>query len=382
MMPSVPGSIAVVSRDFKMPKVWRSNIAADIKIPFQDLVFTGEFIYTKDLDAIVQYNINQKPFNSALVGPDTRPVYNPSSNTDKRYVSGVSTAMVLDNASKGYSYSLTAMITKPYSNGLSGSFAYTYSMAKDLSANPGSAASSAWGSNPALYGQNDPGLSYSRFSVPHRVVGNISYRVEYFKHFATTFSLIYEGSSMGRLSYIYANDFNNDGNNADLIYIPKDQSEITFADNKNSQGVLLFTAAEQSTAFWNFVNQDDYLKNHKGEYAKRYGAVMPWYNSFDFKLLQDVYTNIGKRRHTIQLSLDLLNVGNLINKNWGVRQTQSIGAFDFTLLKGTVGKDNKPTFQLNTITVDGKQTLPTSTYKDVRSTSSTWGAQIGIRYIF
>ncbi|TCN63918.1 TonB-dependent receptor [Acetobacteroides hydrogenigenes] len=379
---TAPGSMAVVSPDFKMPQVWRSNLATDIKIPFQDFVFTGEFIYTKDVNAVVQYNVNQKAYSGNLVGPDQRPIFpKAATNADKRYVSSVSTAMQLENASKGYSYSLTAMLTKPYSNGLSGSIAYTYSMAKDLSANPGSTASSAWQSNPAVYGQNNPGLSYSQFTVPHRVVGSISYRIEYLRHLATTVSLLYEGSSMGRLSYIYSTDINNDGNTADLMYIPKDATEITFTDIK-SNGAVLFTAAQQNDAFWKFVNQDDYLKNHKGQYAERYGAVMPWYNRFDFKLLQDVFTNIGKRRHSLQVSLDLLNVGNLINKDWGVRQTQSIGSYDFTLLKSTVGTDNKPTFQMNTITVDGKPQLPTSTYKDVRSTSSTWGALIGVRYTF
>jgi len=73
-------------------------------------------------------------------------------------------------------------------------FAYTYTLAKDITANPGSAAYSAFSSNTAVGSLNDPGLSYSNFATPHKLIGNISYRIEYAKHLATTISLVYQDS--------------------------------------------------------------------------------------------------------------------------------------------------------------------------------------------
>ena len=273
---------------------------------------------------------------------------------------------------------MTAQLSKQFDKGFSGMVAYTHFNTKDLTSNPGSAASSAWASNPSAVDQNRPELSYSQFATPNRVIGSVSYHKEYAKHLGTTVSLFYQGSSQGRLDYIYSNDMNGDGNAADLMYIPKDASEIVFDDIKPSTTVL-FTAADQNTAFWNYVNQDSYLSSHKGQYAERYGVIMPWLNRFDFKILQDIYTNIGKSKNTLQLSLDLLNVGNLLNSKWGVYERQTLGSYDITLLKfSKVGTDGIPHYQMNYT----GSSLPTSTYSDVLSVSSTWGAQVGVRYIF
>ncbi len=157
-----------------------------------------------------------------MAGPDNRPYW-----TNKTVVGSVSSAMVLSNTHEGYQFSLTAQLTKNFTNGLSGMFAYTYTMAKDITANPGSAAYSAFSSNTAVGSLNNPGLSYSNFATPHKLIGDISYRIEYANHFATTFSLVYQGYQTGRWSYIYSNDLNGDGISSDLMYIPKTQTELT-----------------------------------------------------------------------------------------------------------------------------------------------------------
>jgi len=380
-----PGTIAVVDRKFKMPQVWRNNIAADFQLPWYNMVFTVEGIYSKDVNGVIQYNANLKSTESTFSGPDNRARYlflNDGKTYDNK-LNPVSSAMVLTNTkNNGYSYSLTAQLTKPFSEGLSGFLAYTYTGAKDLTSNPGSAAASAWASNPTVFTQNAPGLSYSQFAVPHRLVGSLSYHKEYLKHLGTTVSLYYQGSSQGRLDYIYSNDMNGDGNAADLMYIPKDESEIIFTDitkKVDGQTVVVFTADDQMAAFWKYVDQDKYLTEHKGEYAERYGVVMPWLNRYDVKILQDVFTKFGDKKHTLQISLDLLNISNLLNSNWGVYKKQTLGSYDITLLKYVkANSDGVPTYQMN---YTGSN-LPTSTYTPVLSTSSTWGAQIGIRYLF
>jgi len=381
-----PGSIAVVDRNFKMPQVWRTNLAFDVKLPW-NMVATFEGIYSKSINDVIQYNANQTVSDSTFQGPDQRERFFSSS---RRINKDISNAMVLTNTkNNGYTYSLTAQLSREFKGGFYGFLAYTYTGAKDLTANPGSAASSAWASNPAVENQNNPGLSYSQFAVPHRVVGGLSYQIEYAKHLKTTVSVFYQGSSQGRLDYIYSNDMNGDGNAADLMYIPKDASEIIFADLKNSSGAVIATAAEQNTAFWSYVEQDKYLSVNKGKYAERYGVIMPWLGRWDVKIMQDVFTYFGKKnptKHSLQVSLDILNIGNLINSDWGVYQKQTLGSYDITLLKsaGTTA-GGVPTYQMNYLSIDkasGKPNFPTSTYTPVMSTMSTWGAQIGIRYTF
>ena len=132
---------------------------------------------------------------------------------------------------KGGILSFTAQINKAFLKGFYGSLAYTYTAAFDVTANPGSQANSVWAVNATSRTQNDLELSYSNFAVPHRIVANISYRFEYIKHLATTISAYYEGASLGNFTYIYNGDVNNDGNTADLMYIPKDPSEIKFVES-------------------------------------------------------------------------------------------------------------------------------------------------------
>ncbi|OFY63559.1 MAG: hypothetical protein A2V64_05855, partial [Bacteroidetes bacterium RBG_13_43_22] len=247
-------SLAQVDKDFKLPQVWRSNIGVDVELPWS-MIFTGEVMFSKDINAICQVNINEAAPAGNVTGPDTRPYW-----TTNKVVSTVSNAMVLWNTNEGYQYSFTAQLTKNVTKGLYGMFAYTYTMAKDITSNPGSSAYSAYSSNTAVGSLNSPELSYSNFATPHKLIGNLSYRIEYGKMFATTVSLVYQGYQQGRWSYTYSNDLNGDGMSSDLMYIPASAGEINFADYSG------MTAAEEQAAFWKYVEDNDYLSKHKGEY--------------------------------------------------------------------------------------------------------------------
>jgi hypothetical protein len=379
LFPQSPGSlpsgssIAEVGKDFKFPQIWRSNIGIDVELPW-NMIFTGEVIYSKDINAVIQRNVNEAAPAGYMIGPDNRDYW----TSDNRVDPSLRTVTVLTNTDLGYQYSLTAQLTKNFSHGLQGMFAYTYTMAKDVSANPGSNAGSAWSSNVAVNSLNNPGLSYSDFATPHKLVGNISYRVEYLKHFATTLSLVYQGYQTGRWSYTYSNDMNGDGNSSDLIYVPASETELNFS----AYGGM--TAAEQQHAFWEYVNNNKYLSSRKGMYAERYGEVQPWIHRFDAKLLQDIFTNFGTdREYTLQFSVDFLNIGNLFNDSWGTYTYNPLASYDNIrpLTRTTYGTGTtKPVFRLNASSLEdwaNKTTLSKNP-----STSSTWGCLLGIRLIF
>lgn len=373
-------SFAEVSKDFKMPQIWRTNLAADFELPY-NMVFTLEGLFSKDINAVIQRDVNlMEPNGGTYSGSDNRPYW--KSKNEAKYNSSIGNAMVLDNTSKGFQTSFTAQLTKNFTKGFSGMLAYTYTVAKDVSSNPGSTAASAWSSNTVVTSLNSPELSYSSFSVPHRIVGNISYRFEYAKNFATTLSLYYSGAAQGRSTFAYSNDMNGDGYSSDLMYIPKSQNDIKFADIK-SNGVVTITAADQAQIFWQYVNSNSYLKKHKGEYAKRFGYVEPWYNRWDFKFLQDIYSNFGTdRRYTLQFSWDILNVGHLFYKKWGVYKTMGSASYDRIRPLKYAGKNsaNEPLFQLNSTSADAF--WGSNTWQYNATTSSTWGMMLGVRLIF
>jgi len=372
------GAYALLSKNFKFPQVWRSDIAVDKQLG-AGWGLTVEALFTKDINGAYMFNANQKAPDATInLGGSSRPSY--SNSAARKLNSSSGNAVVLDNTNLGKSFSFTTQVTKAFNRGFYGSFAYTYTAAFDVTANPGSQAGSVWSGNPTSLTQNDIELSTSSFAVPQRVIASLSYRFEYVKHLATTISAFYEGSSQGTLSYIYNGDVNNDGNSADLMYIPKNASEIKFVPIPASGSVPGFTAQQQSDAFFAFVAQDKYLSKHMGQIAERNGARQPWYNRVDMKLTQDIFTNVGKRRNTIQFTADVLNALNLINSNWGVKSFYIV-ANPLKYVNATGGQAN---FQLQTYLPQGatQQVLLDRTYINNNSTSSTWGLQLGLRYIF
>jgi hypothetical protein len=192
----------------------------------------------------------------------------------------------LDNGSKGYYFSITGKLEKQLTRGFGASIAYTHSIAANLFDGGGDQPLSAFQGTATVNGSNFPILGNAGFVVPDRIIAAFTYRKEYFKHAATTLTVTYEGSHQGRFSYTYNSDFNRDGTNFDLIYIPKDPSEITFA-SATYNGVT-YTPAQQSALFFKYIEQDKYLRKHKGQYAERNGALLPWRNDFGLKVMQDL----------------------------------------------------------------------------------------------
>ena len=264
------GNIVLIDNNFKFPQVWRTNIAFDKKLG-NGWTATFEALYTKDINTVIMRNANQKATNAILAGPDNRPRY--AATADRRLYANIGTAVVLENNSKGNSGSLTFAINKSASKGFSGGLAYTLSFANELTSNPGAQATSAWNSNATRNTQNDQELSTSAYVTPHRFIGNFSYKFEYAKHFATTFSLFAELAKGNNYSYIYNGDLNNDGNSAaDLMYITGD---VSFVNQTASGTNPARTAGEQAAAWNEFINNTPYLRNNLNSYARRNESYLP-----------------------------------------------------------------------------------------------------------
>jgi hypothetical protein len=387
----VPGTFTIISKNFKMPQTWKTSLAFDAKLPW-GLKATVEGIYNKDLNTAFFVNEGLKgETNLNIAGyPDNRIIY-PNAVVDRYYqlhtngiitpgtgASGVS-PIVLENRKGGYYWSATAKIEKAFKNGFSGMIAYTHSEAKNLVDGAGDQAASAWNGNPNVNGANSPELSYTSYITPNKIISSISYRIEYLKFLGTSVSLFYEGGSTGRFSYVYSSNIVRDGAGSNnLIYIPKDPSEITFVNQ--TVNTFVWTAQAQSDAFFAYIAQDKYLKSRQGMYAERNGAKMPWRNGIDIKILQDFFVNVGGKRNTIQLSLDILNFTNLLNNKWGIAQSYNQGNILTQANVSSIvpGGTVVPTFRLNPY----NNTMLTSTFRNNISYASTYSMQFGIRYIF
>ena len=406
----VAGSkISGVAQDFKMPQVWKSSIAVDYQVPVSfPLTVTGEFMFTKNVNAVTINNINIKnpdewKYNKLTTvkgadgkdvtttellhtgmqrfnGADNRMVYsyslydNPDKNVkyagDFVHYNGKN-AVVLDNTSKGYGYTANITVNAQPVDDLMLMLAYTHTESKEVSGLPGSDPISTWQGLNTIDGSNYVDAQRSQYVVPDKVIASVGYYIP-FRHKGllrgTHLNLFYSGYSSGGYSFCYTNDMNGDGINNDLMYIPKDDSEINFKTE------------EDRVAFWKFVEQDSYLKNHKGQYAEAYAARAPWVHRFDFRLLEDFEFKIGKTKHCFQLSFDIMNVGNLINSKWGISKTNTVSNSNRILKYEGVksATDLTPVFSM--YKVNGE--YPTKTYDTYQNYSECWKLQVGIRYVF
>ncbi|GAC1592142.1 MAG: carboxypeptidase regulatory-like domain-containing protein [Ginsengibacter sp.] len=326
-----PGSFVLIDPNFKFPQVFRTNLGLDKSLG-HGFTATVDLMYTKDVNAVKMRNANLKDPTATLNGIDNRPYFPSTTLASDKFVypnlAGTGkggTAIVLENTTKGYSINSTIQLSKSFSKGFYGSIAYTYTLATEISSNPGSQATSAWQSIVNVGTPNAEELYNSAYSVPNRVVGTLSYRFEYLKHLATTVSLFYEGANQFRYNYVVGGDLNQDGNNAsDLMYIYKKGTDVPFVVFKNADGSTKYTVAQQQAAYDQFIASNSYLKRHAGQYAERNSALAPWYNRVDARILQDIFINAFGQRNTLQFSADIINLPNLISKTMGVHSFTTV----------------------------------------------------------
>jgi len=370
-------SVTLMDTGLKLPQTWKTSLAIDAKLP-GGIKGSLEGIYNKDINPVVVTNVGLKPGVATAVPnyADNRPVYSTF------YDATLKNAYLLTNAEKeGYYYSITAKLEKTFNFGLEAMVAYTYSKAENVNDGIGDQVSSAWYTPYNTNGANVQELSYASYVMPHRLIGSISYRKEYLKNLATTISLFYEGTPSGRLSYTYTSNVLGDGGAYNLIYVPKTKDELTFADYtyKDVSGKnQTYSKAQQAEDFWNFVNNNDYLKDRKGKYAERNGHLYPWSHTFDLKITQDIFKNVCGKRNTIQVGLDVKNIGNLLNSKWGAKWSYTQSAILKQTNKRAGGGTTVPIYNF---VKNGTETL-NDDYTKTIGYSSTYSMQLSIRYIF
>lgn len=388
--------IDVTSKNFKYPQVFRISLGLDQKLP-EDVLFTFDGLYSKTINNILYKNIKYTENDAITItegGSADRSYYKqayPSS------VKNFNDIILLDNTNKGYAYSLSGMLTKNFPFGLNARFAYTYGMSKSVNDGTSSQASSNWKYNYVNSKSNSPELSYSYFDMRHKIIGSVGYTKKWGTFTSSTVSLFYTGIS-GRpysLNYNYTsgqagvvggnisiNGDNQTGN--DLMYIPTD-TEID-AMKANGQFIAIggtkpVTVDDMVAAYKTFLATDNYTKSHRGQYAERNGAKTPFESQFDFHFAQEFYFNIGSRKQTVQFTFDVLNVANLINKDWGksyyiTYNVPTVSFVGFVKNAGGNADYSKPAFQYNPAAFPTNQTY---SYSDFYS---RWRGQIGIRWIF
>lgn len=311
-------AINVFDKDFKFTQNLRLDLALDFTLAGID--FTLEGVFSKNLNDIYYKDLTRTEAGKTLgetyesLSFDNRPMFAKITSTEDANLKKFTNVYMLDNTSKGYSYNLSLSAVKHFDFGLDLAASYTYSRSKSVNCGTSSVAQSNYNYNYTYQNPNSPELGFTAFNVPHQIKASAFYHKDYAEHWNTTVGLIYTGTSGSPYSLYYYGDLNQDGSNGnDLMFIPTDEQidKMQFKANKN------YTADEQKENFREWIANDGYMSKHRGEYFKRYADNLPFESHFDFHLAQTYKFKVGAQVHSVELSFDVLNVGNMFNKKWG-----------------------------------------------------------------
>jgi len=363
------GYYNVTGKNFKWPQVWRSDLGLDIKLKSGTLISTDLF-YTKDLKAMMVRNYNLG-FPGGILNSgtgDTRSIYR---EVDK----GSGNTYVFTNTKEGYQFNFTFQLQQIFKNGYSAMVAYNYLKSYDASSISAEISGDAFDRNPSLGNVNVARLTPSAYGNKHRVMAVVSKKFDYGKdnNMSSAISIFGNWYSGNKYSYVYGGDINNDGANTnDLMYVPTDGeiNRMNFESFVDVNGNPI-DAYTQRNAFQSFIKQDKYLNSLRGCYTEKYAAESPWFSTIDLKLLQDF--KIHNTNNTVELSLDIINIGNLLNSNWGVREYASATGY-YQPLSVQLNNGNTPVYQFD----PGLK----KTFFENPDLISRWQMQFGVRYIF
>lgn len=359
--------ISVFEKDFKFAQSLRANLGVDVRALGIDWTF--EAVYSKTLNDVYYRNLAYAPTGKLMneiypeLSWETRPMM-------ERVTLGqpYNNIYALYNTSRGYTYNLSVKAEKHFPFGFDLNASYTFTKSKAVSSVTSSQAQANWRNNHTHKNPNEPELTNSAFNIPHQIKASAFYHVNYGRanRFKTTVGIIYTGSSGSPYSlYVSGTDMNGDGYSGnELMYIPTDEqvNQMTFVD---ANGI---DAETQRANFKQWLGSQRYVKDHRGEYYERYADNMPFESHFDFHFAEEIKV---VKDHRLEISFDIMNVANLLNKDWG----RSYGSSSYvSVYKSPLNYEGSGKFSYTK--------TPDYDIFDVVDLYSRWRGQISLKYTF
>jgi hypothetical protein len=366
----VGGEINLFAKNFKLPQVWKTNIAVDQRLP-GDFIFSADFIYNDDLNAVAYENINLEGPQFNTTGAGSRPNYG-SKRIDNTY----DAVYMGYNTTKGNSYNISGTLAKNFYSSLidvTGQVTYSYGESNVLFDATSSQNSSQWRNLETVNGSNRPMLGRSDFAPGHRIISNSTIEFKWNENHRTRIGLFYEGAQGSPFSYVYNGSglLNDTGSFSALAYIPANEEEAHLIDTPD------LTASQQYALLSAYIEGDDYLRSRKGQFAERNGDRTDWTHIIDLKFAQEFRIKIKETDHKFEFTADIFNFTNFLNKDWGVRTFANFDQVQLATFKGFAADGTTPTFNFSPKSIETKNIIDDSGLQ-----SSRWQMQVGLRYSF
>ncbi len=300
--------VDLIDKGFHLPTVARASLAFDHRLPWQDITFATELVQTWTMQGLAYKNLNLR---RTATGPDGRAIYGDRTKTfglvaNSQYLSPAFTEVyLLTNTAKGEATQATFTLKRPLRKYWGASLSYTRGCAVEVSPVTASTAATNFETRVCV-DPNDDRLGTANYAIRDRVLADLSVRFSLVKGFVTTVVLQYEGRSGRPYSFVSGTDVNGDSSSYDndLLYVPsgRDDPKVRWSN------------AKQADAFFEYLDGHPALKRFAGSIAPRNSERSAYQHQFDLKLIQGLPLR-GRLR--AELFLDVLNLANLLNDNWG-----------------------------------------------------------------
>jgi hypothetical protein len=399
------GGLNLISESFKNPRVFRTNVAIDKKFQ-NNWNVTLEGIFTKNINEVYYTNLSAQAPLGYTAGAETRLVYPTAPLPINGTINPYDNAILLTNnhGPKGFAYNFSLAVDKRTRTGFTFSASYNFGNSVVVNEATSSVNLSQWQFMETVNGRNNITRSISDFSVGHRVFAFASKKFTYLQgKLATTVSLVYNGQSGNAFSYVYSGAITKDdasvggtGGN-DLIYVPTTQELQTYSLQTNTIGGVTYTRQQQIDALDMYISNDRYLSNHRGKFAERNGSRLPFTHLLDLKVAQDVNIKVGSNRYQFQITFDMFNFTNFLNRDWGRTYFLSNDQYALLTFRGfTTAGNTAPTTAQTAATYSTSNNTPVYQFNPINNTRTPWGistsavpansarwiGQIGLRFNF
>ena len=374
--------------NFEPLSQWRFSGSIDYEANFGSFLGDGwnlgvDVVYSKVRDALEWTDLRSVP-NGTL--PDGRIRYNVLAGQGTT----VNTDVLLTNTGFGDSWNIVARFDKRFASGFFLNGAYTFGDVQDQNPGTSSVAFSNYTNTAVGIDSNFAAQGISNYQRDHQFRLVAGYDAELFGDNNTRIEFFYNVRSGQRYSYTFADQAAGTArstvlgvtgrNERGLIYVPNVSSptadpRVTYAPNFDFAG------------FQNFVRNSE-LNRYQGQIAPKNIGETPWVHKLDLAVRQEVPFAFGGK---IELSMEMENVLNFIDKDWGtIRQvgfpyTAPIVNVACLTTGGAVATVAQPCTQYryeNRVTTGANANRFVAPVEATQINGSLWGVRFGVRVKF
>ena len=375
----------IVEPGLRLPSIWKGNLAFEHELPWNGVIASAELLLTSNKQGLYMDRIDRGA--PTFTGQDGREIFwnangrdpsraNPTTGMQNgqngafnraNRPAGIEQVVVIRNTGKGESQQLTLGLAQPMKEHWSWNLAYTYTNATEYSPLTSSINNSNW-QNQMIFNPNQPQAFNSRYAIRDRFTGQLTYQNNFFGDYKTRASMFYEGRSGRPYSYIYFNDINGDGQATnDLFYVPAGPGDVVFTGG-----------AVMEQAFFEWLSQNPDLLAYRGQVAPANIGRAKFVNSFDVRLSQELPSFF--EGHKFEVTLDIMNIGNLINSDWGL--IDDFGFFSTQRVANYAGIDPETGRYVYNFRSPDESGIQENNNDKGNTAVSRWSVMLGLRYSF